>query len=237
MSTSTISAKLSDEFIAGISMSADEDDPVSVKSLVYGRTKFFSHNNHSDPVKNKVSCGHAAIATLMDFYNRCPYPLQRTDRGIGNADDGRAHYPPQLVDYVFNQYPPFDFFGIKFTVRESILAAMKQTGIKAEETYAEFNGNGEYELSALKKWISTYRLPVLTLLDCHVLNSHMQWWKGNAPGWYVLHWGFIIGFDSDGVIFASWGEVKRIHWNAFMDSWHCPGLPYPNNYFAIYTHL
>jgi hypothetical protein len=227
---------LSQEFIDEAPLEKNEELTRNVNAGVAGRTRFFSHNNHFDPVKHKVSCGHAAISTLMDFYDRCPYPLKRTDRGRGNADDGNLHFPSKLVDFVYDAYPPVNFLGIKFTVRETILAAMKHIGVKAEEAYSGMGENGEYEKSTLKYWIRKHKLPVLALMDCHVLSKNVNWWD-EAPGWYVLHWGFIIGYDANDVIFASWGEVKKIPWDAFMKTWKCPGLPYPNNYYAIYTYV
>lgn len=237
MSEIQSAAGLSSGFIDNAPANILETNKNQIRGVI-GRSNFFSHTNHlKDPIKNKISCGHAAIATLLDFHDKCSYPLKRLDYGTGYANDGKKHFSNDLVDRVFNDYPPANVFGIKFTVRESILMAMKKNGIKAEEAYSGAFGNGEHEKGILMDWIRKYKLPVLVLMDCHVLSKHVKWWQGNPPGWYILHWGFIVGYDSSNVIFASWGEIKTIPWKAFMESWHCPGLPYPNNYYAIYTYL
>ncbi len=200
-----------------------------------GLKTLYTYDNHPHPEKNPISCGQAAIATLYDFYKVVPYPLQRYKPG----PDGILHYDYKLVDALFTDFPPsgippFNLFGLKFTVRETILSALQQRGIKAQEGYAAAFGNGIYERDALINWITKYKMPVMVLMDLHDLQKALG--SSQVPNWYTLHWGFIYGVSKDAVQFASWGEVRNLPWNAFMASWHCKGLPYPNNFYAIYTH-
>lgn len=201
-----------------------------------GRKRFYSHTNHSDPIKNAHSCGHAAIASMYDFYNRCPWPLKRVERGSGLADDGNFHFPDKLVDCVYNAYPPTNWIGLKFTSRESIVNALKNVNVSAQETYKGAFESGDKYVQYLKQWINQYNLPVLVLLDCHTLAKYTKIWNGEKIPWYTLHWGIVIGYDNQQVYFASWKEVFGVPWSAFINSWHCKGLPYPNNFYAIYTY-
>lgn len=201
---------------------------------MHGRRTFHTYDNLPDFTGNReVSCGHGAIAAIYDFYNVVPsnYGLSRNVPG----NDGRMHYDWNLVNKVFQHYPPENYLNIlRFTKRETIIKAMRRAGLKADEGYAGAGENGLAQLKFIKNWIAKHRLPVLCLMDMHDIYKFQGYTDQNNPyGWYSLHWGFIIGFNKNKVRFASWGQIIEFPMKAFMASWHCRGMWYPNNYYFI----
>lgn len=199
-------------------------------SLMRGLPRFYSYNNLSQPKPGwDCSCGHAAIASLWDFFNVIPFPLAKTEYGQELADDGRLHCRnDELVQKVFSLHPPAECFGIRFSVREEILKALRSRGLKAEEAYPAAFGNGETEKQALMNWLDNKRLPVLTLLRMMPLFP-------SVSERFAYHWGMVFAYDNAGVYMASWHRVFHFRWDDFMRAWHAENLPHPNNYYAIYS--
>lgn len=198
---------------------------------VVGRPRLYSYNNVSAPKEDwECSCGHAAIATLLDFHGRVDLPAHlRTVRGAGLADDGRLHYPNDLlVGRIFEEHPPVNFFGLRFVVREIIAAAMQKAKLRTDEAYPGALGDKAerfaYARAMLCDWIARTGLPVIVLVNTKPL--------GGVDG---LHWGIIHAFDQDTVFMASWHRVYQYSWAQFAPAWHCEGWIWPNNFYALYV--
>lgn len=74
--------------------------PLQHGHLFTGLASLYSYNL----VKNTTNmCGHAAIASIWDFFGRNPYKLPRNVI----TPDGRAHFNNEaLVGRIQHQYPP-----------------------------------------------------------------------------------------------------------------------------------
>lgn len=198
-----------------------------------GIQPIYAYNNVASNIEDqRVSCGQAAIASLFDYYNVSPYSLQRTQM---SQVDGKNHYPNTLVEHVMKDHPPASILNFRFTTREIILHALKSRGISTSESYAAAFGDGTTEWSNLKKWLLKQRRPVLVLIDLHDLSKKSNV-MGNYPNWYALHWAFVYGFTNTHVQISSWERTFSVPIEAFMAGWHCKGLPYPNNFYAIYNY-
>ena len=197
-----------------------------------GRPRLYSYDNlKSPPADTSCSCGHAAIATLLDFYDRVPLPPNlRSERGQGLADDGRLHFPNEtFVRKVFTDHPPVNFLGlVRFVTREVIQQAMHQAHLRTGESWPPLLGSDESRFAIARKslcdWMAQTGLPVITLVDMKPL-------FGSGD----LHWGLIHAFNEQGVTMASWHQVFQFSWAQFAQGWHCKGWVYPNNFYALYV--
>lgn len=221
------SVDLSPEFLHSI----DVDDVPQALKGVTGRPRLYSYNNVSAPKEDwACSCGHAAIATLLDFHNRVDlHQNLRSVKGQGLADDGRLHYPNDLlVRRVFDRHPPVDFFGLRFVTREILIAAFSNAGLRSCEAYPGALDSVPKKFAGAKttlcNWIAATGLPVVVLINTKPL--------GGEDG---LHWGLIHAFDAHGISLASWHEVFHYSWEQFAAAWHCEGWIWPNNFYALYV--
>lgn len=194
-----------------------------------GQRYIYSHDNM--PVGHLLrgaSCGQAGVASMLDYWDVNPYRLPRVPTKL--ARDGRLHFPDELTGRVLADYPPANVFGIRFTVRETIIGALRKNGFTVDESYAEFNGDGSFERDHLVEWLTKHpKIPLICLLGLADAET-------NRDGWYEsLHWGLIHAVSATTVWMASWHKVVPYTWAQFMAAWHCRLLPYPNNYYAIHA--
>jgi len=196
---------------------------------------FYAYNNFPSGHKaEKHSCGHAAILSLFNFYRKVPW----VSIGYGQHKRRLAHIP--FLEKVYKKYPPEDYFfgNIKFTVRESILKAMKNINVNAKEGYKGMQGYNTPKqcYAKMMDWIHKYQLPVLVLLDGPQMGMAMGRTAEQVKDrWFSFHWGFVVGETDTHVIVESWESTHYLTKSGFMKAWHCHVLPYPNNYYAIYT--
>ena len=202
-----------------------------VQAPLTGRPRFYSYDNLGTPPEDsRCSCGHAAIASLLDFHDRVPLPpALRTVRGEALADDGRLHFPNELlVRQLFAAHPPVSLPGVRFVTREIIQQAMRQAGLRVGEAWPPLLGSDASRFAtarqSLCEWISRTGLPAVTLVDMKPL-------FGSGD----LHWGLIHAFDNQGVWMASWHQVSHHPWERFAAAWHCQGWIYPNNFYALFV--
>lgn len=204
------------------------------RSTIYGRSRLYTHTNHQEEDKKGHTCGHAAIASILDFFDRNPWRLKRTERGQEAADDGRLHFPDILVDQIYRSYPPKDWYFLKFCSREKIIDALRDAGLVTNDSFkGAFEKSGFY-IENLKIWIAKYKMPVIVLLDCHNLSPYVD---GLKEGWHRYHWGIIFGFNADYVLMGSWKRVYKIPWSGFIHSWACGALPWDHQFYAIYSYV
>lgn len=218
-----------------IEFSTHTEPELNAASNYIGTAPIYAYNNVESNIEDeRVSCGQAAIATLFDYYNVSPYPLKA---GVVRppAVDGKMHFSNQLVEYVMRDYPPAQLFNFRFTTREVIQQALRNRGIKWDEAYAGAGGDGEFERQQLMNVLAKTRRPVLVLIDLFDLSRNYKG-MGSYDNWYAMHWAFVYGYNSTHVMISSWTRVFAVPWSDFMKGWHCGGLPYPNNYYAIFTH-
>ena len=197
-----------------------------------GRWGMFTYNNLKYPPEaEEHTCGHSCIASMHDIHGRSKMPHHlRTEQGKGSANDGRKHFPNQLiVGHLYQAYPPVNFFGmLKFTIRETLIQAMHDVGLKTQEVYPEMLGaeKNKFDKSHINllNALKNRPFPVVVLLDMQPLFNVSS-----------LHWGMICGADDKSVHLASWGRVMQVPWGDFSRAWHCKKLPYPNNFYALYV--
>lgn len=197
-----------------------------------GRPRFYSYNNLADPPQDRqCSCGHAAIASLLDFHGRVPLPahLLGPQPAEGLADDGRPHFPNEiLVRRIFDAWPPTNWLNIRFVPRETLHAAFRHAGLKTGESWPALLMSEQQRFAVARKglcdWIGRTGLPVITLVDTAAIYG-----EGG------LHWGIIHAFDDQGVLMASWHTVRHVPWATFAEAWHCRGWIFPNNFYALYV--
>jgi hypothetical protein len=198
----------------------------------FGRPRFYSYDNLSTPAADAAcSCGHAAIATLLDFHDCAPLPPQRRTarEGQGMADDGRLHFPNEtLVRMIFEAWPPTNWLGIRFVPRETIAGALRHAGLRVGEAWPPLLGSEDERFGIARRslcdWIARTGLPVLVLVDTVPL-----------LGQGGLHWGLVHAFDDHGVKMASWHRTFDFDWATFAEAWHCRGWIFPNNFYAQYV--
>jgi hypothetical protein len=193
----------------------------------HGRQRFFTYSNRDVVAPPSVNtCGQQAMAAILDFWGTADFGLPRNYRGSGPADDGALHHPPPYVNAVMRRFPPSSFAGITFASREDMVEAFEACGLKVGIAHSAAFGSGIEQEAELREWIAARRLPAICLMD----NSRI-WGKDG-----VLHWGIICGFSSQEVLLASWAQMRAIPWPQFRAAWHCQGLPWPNNFLALYPH-
>ncbi len=212
----------------------DADDSGALRSAATpwrGLSRFFTYYNLSYPPADRaVSCGHACIVSIHDFFGRIDLPdHQRQHRGAGQADDGKLHFDNDtVVGAMFRRYPPTNWLGIRFSPRETIRAALHSHGIPSSEAHPALVGGTdarfEWAMGHLRQALMRRRAPVITLLDMKPL------WGDNA-----LHWGMVMAVNDTHVRVASWGQTFDFDHETFKAGWHCEGWIFPNNFYAIYV--
>lgn len=110
-------------------------------------------------------------------------------------------------------------------VRETLIRAFRDQGLKCEEAYPAAFSNGHEARQWLMDWLQKTRLPVLTLVDIKTL--------GENPDDFIAHWGLVFAASNSQVRMASWHKMQTYSWETFMASWAMPYLPYPNNYYQM----
>lgn len=183
----------------------------------------YSYDNLEGALYNNT-CGIAAICSVVDFYDLNPFGLKRTVKG----PDNRLHYNNQeFLSKMLSLFPLTTVFNLKFTKGEQILQALRYFGIRCEEAYPEAFSNGEDVKINLINYLQQKKRPIIALLDLKDMALTSENWQ--------LHWGILFNCGNSGISMASWHEVYRISWDNFMHGWHCKNLPYPNNFYHIYT--
>lgn len=159
------------------------------------------------------TCGQAAIATMLDYFDRSPFKLKRVVPG----QDGRLHYDnTAFVGAITHRYPPTNYVAFKASPPELIVEALNGFGLHATRVLPPDGQAGDWARRELETWLARARHPLLALID-------MQKWMPQAP-WYSMHWAVIYACGPKGVSVASWHENHQIDWSVFMSAWHCEGL-------------
>lgn len=186
--------------------------------LYHGMNHLFGYG----PVPG-VNTGAQAIATILDFWNQ-DLGYARSVQGNGDANDGRLHFPPDYAVSVARQVATSGLFGAPIPNKEDMAGALQRFGFVAQIGHSAAFGDGNAEVATLRNWVSQYRLPVACLLDASQVSA-------NGP----LRWHVVCGWSDEHVLLADEGRVYQFTWQQFRDAWHCPGLPWPNNYVGIYA--
>lgn len=191
---------------------------------------FYAYNNFPSGHQHAAhSCGHAAILSLYNHYRIVPW------LSVGYWRNTKRIPHVSSLERVYKRYPPSSLLGMKFITREKIIKAMNDVNVNVKEGYKGMKGyeSPEHCYANMINWIHKYKLPVLVLLDGGVLDSIVA--PGQKERWFTFHWGFIVGGTGSKVILKSWENTFTIPKSSFMKAWHCHVLPYPNNYYALYT--
>ena len=191
--------------------------------LFHGMSRLFSYAQVPG-----LNSGELAVATIVDFWagNGPSLGFGRSVQGMGDANDGRLHFPPQYAVTVAQQVPTGGLFGAPIPNKEEMAGAFQHFGLSTIISHSAAFGDGEAEVTGLRDWLSRYRIPVACLLDAAQIFAQGQ-----------LRWGVVCGWSDAQVLLADEGQVHRLSWQQFRAAWHCPGLPWPNNYMAVSAYL
>lgn len=197
-------------------------DAFQAQGGLVGLPHFFGYNNYA--IQEWNTCGQAVIASFVNWTGKNPYKLQKKWRG----PDGNTHYDPtELIGRVFKDFGPNWPWMNGVTVRETIMGAFNQYGIKNSEWFPGAFSNGDDARAQLTDWIAKYKKPVIVLVD-----TGKPIFGGSGAN-FGLHWCTVYAYDDHGVRIATWDKSYTVPWKPFMEAWHCWFLPYPNNFYAI----
>lgn len=166
-------------------------------------------------------CGQAAIATMMQFWNKNTH--EDLSYNCYDSND-RRYYPGnnEMVNSVWKEYPadaPFKWW----TWKEQVANGLKGFGLSNVGVgYACFASNGQDAWNNVYEWLKA-GYPVVVLID---------WGPLTGDNW-LFHYSVLHYFDGERVYLTNMGGYNVLEWKLFMSSWWCRGLPYPNNFVYI----
>ena len=165
------------------------------------------------PGMDRITCGQAAIATLLAFHRLGPFTS-----GPDALDDGGA------IDFVRESFPPDLAFGLGTTAFR-LAAALRAYGLTVERAHSGWFGSGADEALARLRAHAASGHPVPVCLDDGCL--------GGARA--SAHWAIVAGMDGERVSLGNCGLPEPLALDAFMAAWACRWLPYTHNHCAILT--
>lgn len=173
----------------------------------------YCHSYYSSrPLKDRNTCGQAAVAAILDYYGLDPFGLQRT---VYDPRDGRYHWRDgEAIDAVRERFPPDCLGGLCGTRPCQIRDALVHGGVEASVRSATDSEQRDRIWEMVRDSVGDGR-PVITIMDRTRLSR--------KP--FVAHWAIVHKFSGGTVRIANTRGLETASERDYLEAFKCWFMP------------